>query len=151
MFDFLDNLWETIKRKWPKLQLWDQTFDQSHVQHTLVCLLLFGTVGMFYFGIRDEFGLWLFGRPLATGIYWGFIFYFIREILNRVGNWTYNLWDGTLDILMPVFILGPWCTVTLTTIPTPKIGLFAYIMGGFISWMYSFGRPNILHYDKSKD
>lgn len=93
----LDALWERFKTQHRWAQLWDRIPDQTHIHHTLLIILL-GAVG------------WIFG-VYTLGIAVGLGLYTVREIWNQLElAWTgepLRLWDGAMDVLVPVWITYP--------------------------------------------
>jgi hypothetical protein len=80
------------------LQLWDRIPDQTHIHHTLVTIL-FGVVGL------------LFGM-FQAGLLVGIAFYVIREIVSKIASAVSKeplyIWDGIMDVVVPMWIVYPW-------------------------------------------
>lgn len=128
MSDPLSNFWGKLKGRSRRFAAADQTDEQTHMNHALVMVLLFGTIGA---------GLALLaGRSrqsgLEIGIVVGWSFYLLREIHQRlyIAQWIvgeprwlrwlripdptsvrfeprFRLWDGVCDILIPLWITAP--------------------------------------------
>lgn len=151
----LDELWEELKHRYPQLRYWDQTVDQSHMHHTLVTILLFGTLGMVMaFAFHGWDAEMLITKGLASGLIGGVCGYLVRECGSRLrGNELSEkqLWDGVLDVVVPATFTLPWALSALLTDVPAWTGVLLYVGGAFVALMYSFLRPSYLHYDKSKD
>jgi hypothetical protein len=120
----LDAFWERLARRSRRFALSDATDDQTHRNHALVTVLLFGSLG----GIAGRF-LTVYGAEwgLRWGLVLGVAFYVVREIWWRAGivwlRWhtapydsaerivksrtPLKLWDGVMDVLVPVWVVGP--------------------------------------------
>jgi hypothetical protein len=148
----LDDWWESYRNAHPALLLSDQTYDQSHVLHALVTVVLFGPVGVL---AGFLFGPWRIALSvgLACGIVGGLVGYLIREVGSgkTVIAGQVLVWDGLLDVMMPVTLGGIWaCSALFGRVPW-WTGPALYGLAGWMFWAYTLGRPGILHYDARKD
>ena len=119
----IEATWERLKRRSIRLQLADQTDEQTHINHALLTVVLFGGSGMlgtllFLLAIAGVWSTWVATTPLACGIVAGWCFYLVREVLQRRGRWTWMLWDGICDIVVPLAWTAPWTLAALAgTVP----------------------------------
>lgn len=122
--------------------LFDLSYDQSHVHHSLISVLVGGAFGVTLWAIFRGLSLELFARPLAVGMLGGVVAYAVRETLTRLQlSWSYKPWDGFLDVFVPFWIIGPWALAALTTGVPWWTGLVLYLAAAIVGWLYSFGRP----------
>jgi hypothetical protein len=138
-----DRLWENyIKPRSRRLQLADQIDDQTHVHHALVTVLVFGTLAVLgatvaMLAVSAWLGTfvlstWVFGIPLRYGIAFGWAFYFVRELVARVGNWRYKTWDGICDVLVPLWVTAPVLFHSVVLL---------WVLSALVAMMYFLFRP----------
>lgn len=99
----LDALLSAVNRRWPWL-VGEQSERATHINHALVTILLFGTIGA-------GLGSWA-GLALVTGLRYGLVvgcaFYVVRELMQRWPDRFAVEWrDGVCDVLGPVWITAP--------------------------------------------
>lgn len=125
-FDALGAVWGRLKRRSRRFQQADEHPVQTHINHALVIILLFGSLGV---GLAQ-----LVGRTLEQGIEHGLVagwlFYVAREFNQRLEitewlwcnvrgltwirfpsgirfAWRNSWWDGICDVLVPALIIAP--------------------------------------------
>lgn len=102
----IDHLRSTIANQFPALGAMmargDGTPERTHINHALVIILLFGSIGA---GV----GYWISAPATGfrVGLVVGWLAYVVREILQRWGPaWFDDLWDGLCDVLVPAWIIS---------------------------------------------
>jgi energy-converting hydrogenase Eha subunit G len=80
-------------------------------------------------------------RGYAVGALAGIGFYLVREIIARLHNWRYRIWDGRLDVGLPLWIPGTLALAILFGhVPGWLVALFV-ALAALIFYSYTFGRP----------
>ena len=102
----LDQLRGAIERRFPAVAAMlvrgDGTPERTHINHALVIILLFGSIGA---GV----GFWVTMPALGfrVGLVVGWLAYVVREVSQRWGpSFTANGWDGCCDVLIPAWIVS---------------------------------------------
>lgn len=170
----LELLWENMKRRSIRLQLADQTDEQTHINHALLTVVFFGGSGLlggavFFWALFDWWTSWVFTKPLAFGIVCGWIFYLIREVLQRapvitarLKLWQWgdrpihaaermataieagkplNLWDGICDFVVPFSWTAPWALAALLVDVPAWTGILLYGSALLVLALYYVFRP----------
>lgn len=150
-FDALGDLWGSLKGRSRRFAAADEHPVQTHINHGLVIVLLFGTLGA---GLSQFLGREL-EQGLRYGIIIGWIFYVARELNQRLEvtewlhgdvrglrwlvipcgfrfGWRDNLWDGVCDVLVPALIVAP---VVFESI------VILWALAAAVAFMYFVVRP----------
>ena len=151
----LDQLWEQRIRPLLRLELADQTYDQSHSHHEWVIGLLFGGVGLL-FAVLPQTPAW---GGYASGVVGGLLGYLIRErwpmrLWRRVNPGLtpdQDQWDGLLDVWVPFQRLAVTVAFLLVVQPPALVVFAIYGALSATAGLYTVSRPGLLHYDVTKD
>lgn len=105
-------------------------------------MLAGGPIGIVWNLVLAIFDPWTvdIARGFACGVVGTVVGYLVRELGARFGNWRYRVWDGVLDVLVPLVINAPWAVVIVVGVPK------VFIAGVWIAWgtvaiLYTFARP----------
>lgn len=124
MSNSLDAFWERLSAANPRFALSDATDADTHRNHALVTVLLFGTLGAIAGRLAFD---WRIGTGLEVGYAVGVGFYVVRELWWRIqvivarrvakpydtielsvkATTPLRLFDGWMDVLVPVWITAP--------------------------------------------
>lgn len=125
-FDALGTVWGRLKRRSRRFQQADEHPVQTHINHALVIVLLFGTLGA---GLALLVGRTI-DQGVEHGVTAGWLFYVARELHQRLEitewlwcnvrwltwirvpsrirvDWRDSWWDGVCDVLVPALIIAP--------------------------------------------
>lgn len=154
MSDPLSNFWGRLKKRSRRFAAADETNEQTHMNHALVMVLLFGTIGA---GLALMFDHAL-SVGLKAGVVVGWGFYILREFNQRLSisqwvvandeaprwlrwfrfpiglrlDWRWNAWDGICDVLVPLWITAPIVSGSVVLL---------WVLSALVAVMYFVFRP----------